>query len=85
MLRDAKAVIYEFVCEVNTAGGKLPDAAIAGPSRLPSDRPLEGRGRVLAGIGLTATELSPVGEATRSYATTSVDRSRKRSTSSGKS
>src|SRR6516225_8180208 len=31
-------------------------SAIAGPSRLPSDRPLEGRGRVSPALGRRATE-----------------------------
>src|SRR6516162_6856066 len=33
-------------------------SAIAGPSRLPSDRPLEGRGRASPALGRRATELS---------------------------
>ena len=33
-------------------------SAIAGPSRLPSDRPLEGRGRASPALGRRTTELS---------------------------
>ena len=41
------------------------NAAIAGPSRLPSDRPLEGRGRASPAKGRRATELSTLMEAKR--------------------
>jgi len=34
------------------------NSAIAGPSRLPSDRPLEGRGRASPALGRRATEVS---------------------------
>jgi hypothetical protein len=57
-------------------------SAIAGPSRLPSDRPLEGRGRALRHRA-AATELSTLMEQT-AY-TTVADKSRKRETSSGTS
>jgi len=40
-------------------------SAIAGPSRLPSDRPLEGRGRASPALGRRATELSTLMDAKR--------------------
>ena len=40
-------------------------SAIAGPSRLPSDRPLEGRGRVSSALGRRATGLSTLMDAKR--------------------
>jgi hypothetical protein len=59
-------------------------SAIAGPSCLPSDRPLEGRGRASPAKGRRATELSTLMEAERAY-TTVAGKSRKRETSSGAS
>src|SRR5580692_9038534 len=50
LLRDAKA-------REGPAENSRP-SAIAGPSRLPSDRPLEGRGRASPALGRRATELS---------------------------
>jgi hypothetical protein len=40
-------------------------SAVAGPSRLPSDRPLEGRGRASPALGRRATELSTLMDAKR--------------------
>jgi hypothetical protein len=59
-------------------------SAIAGPGRLPSDRPLEGRGRGPRRHWMPATDLLTSMEGKRGYPT-AVAAKRKRSTSSGAS
>jgi len=86
LLRDAKRAIAPY--NVRPFGGRAAEnsrtSAIAGPGRLPSDRPLEGRGRGLTGIGSTATGLLTSMEGKCSYPS-AVAGKRKRSTSSGAS
>src|SRR5258708_35497404 len=85
LLRDAKRAIAPY--NVRPFGGAAENSrtsAIVGPGRLPSERPLEARGRGPRRHWMPATDLLTSMEGKRSYPS-AVAGKRKRSTSSGAS